>query len=473
MDVIVSTIFSPGHGGARAWRDQLLELPQLGLMATADALSTGEEGRAGVRIALEAVRASITREEDVLDRFRRNPTEVLRDRVLTIIEDAIARAAQEVFAYARRFPELRITVDVLLLLEHEAFVGHVGDGRVYLVRRGLVHQLTVDHATPEDEVFGEPEPPGDQDGTAVRPAERRVVRALGPAPAVKVESLCMELGDNDRFVLSTYALHHSMPDGVLHHHFLADPLTTLGPRLAGTAAGVAFAATACQLGGIDPDILDSGRSRLAILQPMPLFAHCTERELRVVAAATHPRKFPRHAVLFRQGDPGTELYLIISGRIRIERDGEQMVTLGPGNAFGEMALLDQPHRSASAITEDPCEVMVISRESFFALLKGNPMLAVKILWNIALRLSANLRNTTAALAEAKGAIPEAPPLRARTPEPADVDIVLTGALVRSEATVDDDSLELPADPEDTSEIEIEDGTLEEIDVLGNEIDNPR
>ena len=119
-------------------------------------------------------------------------------------------------------------------------------------------------------------------------------------------------------------------------------------------------------------------------------------------------------VLFRAGDPGTQLYLLIRGAVRIEKDGKAIVTLGPGSNFGEMAMLDAPRRSASAVAAEDCEVLVIPRDAFFALLRGNPNLAVKILWNMLLRLSSRLRATSDRLTAAEvaaQALDEAPPPR--------------------------------------------------------------
>lgn len=400
MDLVTATVFSPGSGPVKARTDQTLIVPRLGLLAMADSPTEGEQRQAGIRIALDTIRRGIEQHDDIIARYRRHPTGELRERILTLLEDALARASHEVFAYGRRFDHLQVTADVVLLLDHEAFVAHVGDGRVYLVRRGLVHQLTVDHEQGRDGVFAEPEIEGDDDDEPVHPS-RQLARALGPSPQVEVESLCMELTEHDRFALLGWGVHTAVPEGVLHHHLLRDDLDEFGDGLSRAAPEAPLIGVCGQLGGSEPDFYDGGRSRLAILAPIPLFAHCTDRELRAVASATHPRRFPEGTVLFQQGDPGTAMYLVLSGEVRIERDGRELVTLGPGSNFGEMAMLDQPSRSATAITESDCELMVISRESFFALLKGNPMLAVKILWNMALRLSSNLRATSAALAEAK------------------------------------------------------------------------
>ncbi len=384
MEIVTSSIFSPGEGAASVFVDQVYLAPRTGLLAVADAPGGSQEGRAAVRMALDTVRAHIERHDDVLDRFRRNPTADLRKRVLTTIEESFARAAQEVFAFARRREGVSVTLDVCLLLGSEAFIGHVGDGRVYLVRCGLVHQLTVDHGRLGDDVF--------QEGASAP-------RALGPEPHVRVESLCMELAPEDRFVVSTSHMHRSVPESILHARLTGEHLESLGKTLAADAGTSALLGACAQLGSGEPFTPDSARSRLAILAPMPLFAHCTERELRAVAQATRPRTLPTGTVLFEQGQPGTELFLVISGAIDIVKGERTIVTLGPGSSFGEMAMLDEPHRSATARVARDAELMVIPRDAFFAMLKGNPMLAVKVLWNMLLRLSSNLRQTSARLAE--------------------------------------------------------------------------
>jgi len=385
MEIVTASIFSPGTGAAEVYADQVHVASRTGLLAVAEAPGGSQEGRAAVRMALDTVRAHVERNEDVLDRFRRNPTSDLRKRVLTTIEEGFARAAQEVFAFARRREGVSVTMDVCLLLGSEAFIGHVGDGRVYLVRRGLVHQLTVDHGRLADaDVFSE---------------AANAPRQLGPEPHVRVESLCMELAPEDRFVVATAHMHQAMPETILHARLTGEALDKLGEALIGDANGAPLLGACAQLGSGEAFTPDSARSRLAIIAPMPLFAHCTERELRAVAQATRPRTLGTGTVLFEQGQPGTELYLVISGAIDIMKGERTIVTLGPGSSFGEMAMLDEPHRSATARVAADAELMIIPRDAFFAMLKGNPMLAVKVLWNMLLRLSSNLRSTSARLAE--------------------------------------------------------------------------
>ena len=289
-----------------------------------------------------------------------------------------------------------MTLNVLLLLETEAFIGHVGDGRVYLVRRGLVHQLTVDHSRGDEVLqFGEP-------GSAEREAvgtgggrtgsgrvgpdgDRGFVRALGPEPRVRVESLCMELALEDRFVVCAASLHGAIPEAILHTRLTGEHLEQLGTSLVADAGTVQVArrlralrqrrAVHCRL---------RAQARLAILA-----RRCRSSPLHRARAPVGRPGDPPASVRGgrgRRGQPGTELYMVISGRVNVVKGGATIASLGPGSNFGEMAMLDDPVQSATARAAEDTELMVISRQAFFALLRGNPPLAVKMLWNLLLRL---------------------------------------------------------------------------------------
>lgn len=383
MNLATSVIFSPGTDGEPAGPEQICVVPQLGLLVVADS-QTPQFGRVAARLAVDQVRSHVERNLDLVERFRRTPAPELRQDILTMLQEAFGRAAHEAFAFGRRRGPLAVTLDVLLLAEHEAFVGHVGDGRVYLVRRGLVHQLTVDHLRD-----GTP-------GDAAQPLEPAV---LGPTPQVHPETLCIEIAPEDRFVVCGASIHRVLPDAILHTRLCAEHLDRLPAILLDEAPYSPLLGACAQLDTGDPFTADSAQARLAVLAPMPLFAHCSDRELRTVAQATHPRRFRAGAVVFEEGQPGTELFLVMNGHLQVLRDGSAIADLGPGSTFGEMALLDDPVRSATVVVAEDAELMVISRQSFFGMLRSNPRLASKVLWNMLLGVSANLRRTNDRVAE--------------------------------------------------------------------------
>ena len=108
-------------------------------------------------------------------------------------------------------------------------------------------------------------------------------------------------------------------------------------------------------------------ARAGLLRQTRLFAGLGEPTLRTLADRALERSFPRHSRLFHQGDPGTGLYVVVSGLVKVavtSEDGEEMVlvTLGPGEALGELSIVDGGPRSASAEALEPTVALLITRE---------------------------------------------------------------------------------------------------------------
>jgi CRP/FNR family cyclic AMP-dependent transcriptional regulator len=106
---------------------------------------------------------------------------------------------------------------------------------------------------------------------------------------------------------------------------------------------------------------------VALLRRTRLFAELREDTLRALADRSVERSYPRHGRLFYQGDTGSGLYVLASGLVKVvvtSEDGEEMVlvTLGPGDAFGELSIVDGGPRSASAEALEPTVALVITRE---------------------------------------------------------------------------------------------------------------
>lgn len=138
--------------------------------------------------------------------------------------------------------------------------------------------------------------------------------------------------------------------------------------------------------------------RLAQLQGIELFSGLKPEALDLVARIAGEEQHKRNTKIFRHGDPGDKLYLILEGRVRISREvpgmGEEaLAILGPGQLFGEMALLDEAPRSADANVHEACRVLTITRDAFDDLLFLNKDLAYEVLWSIVRMLLRRLRET--------------------------------------------------------------------------------
>jgi CRP-like cAMP-binding protein len=102
------------------------------------------------------------------------------------------------------------------------------------------------------------------------------------------------------------------------------------------------------------------------------------------------KDIPKGTVLFREGDPGKEMYVIQSGKVAISkkvRDVEKVLALlGPGEFFGEMAIISNKPRNASAIIEEEARLLVIDPRTFESMIRGNAEIAVRMIKKLSARL---------------------------------------------------------------------------------------
>lgn len=151
-------------------------------------------------------------------------------------------------------------------------------------------------------------------------------------------------------------------------------VSTIGVRGALIAAGallpVLAALTWTRLTAIDAAAAIPERA-LALLRASPIFAPLPEATLEALAARLEPRHVEPGAVIFNQGDPGDEFYVIESGRVGVAVDGEAVSELGPGESFGEIALLRDVPRTATVKALTEVALYALDREHFLAAVTGH------------------------------------------------------------------------------------------------------
>ena len=129
---------------------------------------------------------------------------------------------------------------------------------------------------------------------------------------------------------------------------------------------------------------------IRLLAKVPLFAGLSQSHLRQIAALAEEIRYSPGRMIVRTGTPGVAFYVIVDGQAKVVRgkiaSAKGTWTLGPGEFFGEMALLDGGPRTASVVAETALTTVRIERAPFRTMLKDEPDIALKLLETMAVRM---------------------------------------------------------------------------------------
>lgn len=136
----------------------------------------------------------------------------------------------------------------------------------------------------------------------------------------------------------------------------------------------------------------------SLLQKVPAFSDLSLRELKEVAAIVHHREYRTGEVVFHQGDPGLGMYIIRDGSVSIqiadaEGQGKEIASLDDGDFFGELALLDEAPRSATAVCKTECKLLGFFRPDLFDVIERKPQLGIRIVLKLSEIVVKRLRAT--------------------------------------------------------------------------------
>jgi CRP-like cAMP-binding protein len=126
--------------------------------------------------------------------------------------------------------------------------------------------------------------------------------------------------------------------------------------------------------------------KLDLLHSTSLFAKLKRHDLERVGALADEVDLPANHVLMRQGDRGSEMYVLARGKATVERDGRRLRDLGPGSAIGEMSLLSEGPRTATVTLTEPSQLFVLAHREFHTLLDEMPSMRLAILESVAEKL---------------------------------------------------------------------------------------
>ena len=393
--------------------DNFLVDKKLSLFVVADGMGGHAAGEIASALAVRTIHEEVKKERTLLDDFNTGASGAARvtvKEVLNLLEYAVQRACTRIYDEARIDAAKRgmgTTLSLLLVCGTRGFIAHVGDSRIYMVRKGKGRQITEDH-TVYNELIKRGKLSRDQIEKVAQ--KHAITRALGVYEQVEVDTLSFELLPGDQLMLCS--------DGL---HGYVENMQDIEQRLAipdGDEATLALIAMANQRGGKDnitavlvrvvgegTAVEEQRAERLAlkreVLLGMPLFARLSERELMRVMQVADVRAYEPGQWVIRDGDRGDELFIVLSGTVKVLKGEAVLSTLDRGEHFGEMALIRSQPRSADVVSETQSEIIAIRRADFFEILRTEHEMAVKLLWQFLGVLADRLDQTSRDLRSAR------------------------------------------------------------------------
>jgi serine/threonine protein phosphatase PrpC len=385
--------------------DYFLLDPELGLFLVCDGMGGHASGEVASALAAQTIARELRQELATIRRYINNPESDLRGRVRGLLHQAVQKASQAVWESSGAVEDAEATEDgmgttlsMMLVCGRYAFVVHVGDSRVYLIRNGELHQLTEDHS-----LVSEMLRQGilNENSAGTYPFANFVTRAVGIQPQVEPDILHIELMNGDTYLLCS--------DGLTKHAGPADLLAAMRDNELEQLPDV-LVFMANEAGGDDNitavvvGIGDEGSTtqtlrhsdlvarKIQTLSRIPMFSGFEYKDLAKLLEIIEMRAARPYDIVIRESDLGEDMYIILVGRADVYKQEQHINELGPGDFFGELSLIDDIPRSATVIARDTMTLLVIERKRMFELLEKNHRMAAQIYWAFLRRMSLQIRH---------------------------------------------------------------------------------
>ena len=386
-----------------------------GVFVVADGVGgrmAGEVASATVAEVVERKAAELSafanREDDEFD-------EGHRDAISSKLVQVLGEANEAIFARSREdgYPGgMATTADVLLLTEQAAFIGHVGDSRVYLLRDNEIYRITEDHTFAESLRNDASVSPESLKGMDLSRFEHVLTRSLGAQPRVDVDVLFVELKPGDRFLMCTDGLTDYLNGNELLEYatryrgeeLLAELTREAKSRGGGDNITIVHVETLAEreetprrrpTRSVQMDTI----GKIDFLEDVALFDGLKPVEILKLLRFVFERHHRKGTVIFRQDDPVDNLYIIARGAVSLIYDGCEIARMERGSHFGEHSMFLQRGRSTDAVVaQDDTLLLAIPTTKVEQFNEAFPEIGNRILWNMLRLASARLERMNDLLA---------------------------------------------------------------------------
>lgn len=380
--------------------DSLLATADHGLFVVADGVGGRNAGELASAITVNTFQKYGPKLKEAVEAFAEDPSQDKRNTVLALLDEAATTSSKRVYEAASNAGRQGMTTTLVAAVVGggAAFIVHVGDSRAYLLRSGKLRQLTEDHSMVNQLL---------RQGSITREEAKVsryrnvITRAVGLYPSVQADTLFVELVSGDRLMLcsdgcsdlvSPEAMREMMEHGSVNDSTDALIEASLD---AGGKDNITVIVVETE------SVLESERvaARARAMEQLFLFSDLPfHARLRVGRIVSERAAKPGETVM-RQGDRGDMMFTVVAGTVAVLVDEREVAELGPGEHFGELALVDELPRSASIVAKGEVSLLTISREDLRSFCMQEPSLGNQVLWKLAATLGSRLRDTNRLLSE--------------------------------------------------------------------------
>lgn len=374
--------------------DSLLAAEEFGVFVVADGVGGRKAGELASAITVNTFQSYAPELKALVDAYAAQSNRTTRNAVMALLDHAANAASRRVYEAANATGRQGMTTTLVaaVLGGGAAFVVHVGDSRAYLVREGQLRQLTEDHSMVNELVRT-----GAMTLEEASTSQYRnvITRAIGLYPNVRTDTLHVELLDGDRILLCSDGLSDMMTAdtllGLAQHPNLAEGVDQMidvalenGGKDNVTVIAIAPEAV------LEADAVAAraqAMENLFLFEDLPFHAR-----LRVGRIVSEIFVAPNQQIV-RQGEIGDTLYVVVQGTVAVMLDGREVATLGEGEHFGELALVDSEPRSADIVAKGFGHLLCIERAALHEYCLLEPALGNLLLWKLVATLGQRLRHT--------------------------------------------------------------------------------
>lgn len=368
-----------------------------GIFAVADGIGGKPGGEVASQIIVDALGKRAEEIRRAIDARSKPFSESGRDEILDRLATALQEINQRVYQLreTERYPQgVGSTVDLVVLGGGGAFILHVGDSRVYLLRDDEVFRVTRDHTFSEKL----------REDTKLRRRylnpERYahiLTRSIGGAPVVEIDRFFIGLRPGDRLVLCSDGVSNYLSGAEILEFSKVHDDEDLPLRLIACAneRGGHDNATAVAVAiplGEDTGFYRADTRRdtvrsVRILQSVDLFSELDFQELLTVLQHVDVEHRSAGELIIARGDAVDGLYVVMRGELKAQLEGVELSTIESGQHFGEFALFGEPLRSADVRCVEDCELLFLSGESLQEIVGADAALGNKLLTVLLARTS--------------------------------------------------------------------------------------